>query len=95
MDGSGRFNGFDLDDDFPFDNDVGPEGLIEVNVLVSNRERELSLQPQPSFTKLVCQHHLVDGLQKSRTKFSVHAECGIQDDFRYLVLSHRDHPLRS
>ena len=53
----------------------------------------LTVNTQPSFPKLVCQNHLIDGLEQSGPKCRVQLHRAVNDDCAYLVFMHPFVPL--
>jgi len=58
-----------LDDDLALDQQIGPKLLIELEILVLDRNGNLPVNPQTLSWKIMCKHPLIHQLQQTRTDF--------------------------
>jgi hypothetical protein len=82
------FNGFEFDDHFFLDDEIGTESFLELNPMKDNRNGNLSFNLQSLLLKLVRQENLIDALQEARAQFLVKANSAIHNDPANLILGH-------
>ncbi len=68
-------NGLDFHNDYPFDDKIQPM-MTNQFFSISNRNRLLAFDPQPSMSELQMQRTFVDGLEKAWPQFAMHLNCG-------------------
>lgn len=68
VDGKNHLDRLQLNNDFPFKNQIGAKSFFERLSLVENGDGDLTLQETPAFFQLACQRHFIDGFQQSGAK---------------------------
>src|SRR5436190_7576435 len=88
MDGRDTFDGFELQQEPIFDDDVGRVAHIQPNLSPYDRNGPFGLDPKPSPLKFVDHDGMIRRLQQAGTKLGVNVESDIDGRLRQLVLGH-------
>lgn len=81
-------HGFEFEDDFVFDDDVGSKTLVELQPFVFDGDGYLPFQSQTPALQLTGKHHFVDRLQQAWAELAVDLDCGVDDFFGDSVFVH-------
>ena len=84
MDRVEAFDGFDLDDDARFHDQVDPVAAVEANVLVNHGNLPLAFEPDPSPPQFVGGTRLVRGLEQAGSEFAMHLDRRADDPLRQI-----------
>ena len=85
-DGFHFFHGFQFDDEFPTDNQVGAERIGDSEVIDHDRNGFLGFDLEPCFAQSRRQHLLVNRLQQTRPQFGMQPESLIKHPLGQNVL---------
>src|ERR1043166_1533819 len=79
------FNRFQLYDHLVLDEKIGAKSLLKHQLVVVDRDGNLSFDLQVLPSQFVREKHLVNGFEQSRAGFGVNLESRVEDDFGQLV----------
>ena len=88
MNWSGAFHRLDLHDPPGFEDEIGSESLVEDDVAITDRDRNLTLNLEAPFAEFVRQCGFVDGLEQTGAEHPMDGECCVDDFFGDVVLGH-------
>jgi hypothetical protein len=83
-----QLDGFDLDDDFVFHNQVGPETGVDSDIPIHHRNGLLTGAAESSLREFIAQNGIVYGFQQPGPEGGMHAKGSIHDLFRNGVFGH-------
>ena len=86
MDGEELVDGFELDQDFVFDDEVGAETTIEGEVFVADGDFFLRGYRKTSIGEFECEALFINRFEQSRPKFPVHRDGRANDGVRQGVV---------
>lgn len=83
------FHGFQFNDDFVLDQQIGPKTFLEDQVVVTNWDRHLPLHLEPLLSQFMREGNLVNRFEKPRPGLGMNLECRVEDEFGEFVFIHR------
>jgi len=88
VDGAEGLDGFELDDDFVFDDQIGAKAFVEDNAIILDWNRNLTFDIQPHALQFAGKNDLVDSFQKARSEIPMNLKCGVHHKLGYFVSCH-------
>ncbi len=83
-------DGFEFDDDFAFDQEVGPEAGFDLDGFVDDRDGELTGDVEAALREFVSKGSFVDGFEQPGAQLGVDAIGRVEDLVSDFIFGHRE-----
>src|SRR5262249_6658527 len=80
-----RLHGFQLNDDFAFNQKIGAKSFVEDNFVVTDRNGNLTLNLKSLFSQFMSEGDFINAFEQARASSCVHSESGIENQFGKLI----------